>query len=110
MMKNSNFSIIPSVETTTINPRAQSMDELYGHVEPITNNFLDGILSIKIRECIEQEEKLKHNWIIFDGPVDSLWAENLNTVLDESKTLCLPNGERIKLKQNLKIIFEALDL
>lgn len=48
--------------------------------------------------------------MIFDGPVDSLWAENLNTVLDESKTLCLANGERIKIKPSQKIIFEVLDL
>jgi len=46
----------------------------------------------------------------FDGPVDSLWVENLNTVLDDSLTLCLGNGERIKLKPSMRILFEVADL
>ena len=36
-------------------------------------------------------------YMMFDGPIDTLWIESLNTVLDDNRTLCLPNGERIKL-------------
>ena len=47
---------------------------------------------------------------MLDSPVDTLWIESLNTLLDETRMLSLPSGFRINLKRDIKVVFEAEEL
>ena len=49
-------------------------------------------------------------YIVFDGDVDALWVENMNSVMDDNKLLTLPNSERIRLQTHCKLLIEVGDL
>ncbi|CAH2257009.1 jg2424, partial [Pararge aegeria aegeria] len=90
-----------------MNPKSLSIGELYGEVNLQTLEWHDGILPLSLRTAV-QSETTDHQWLICDGPVDAVWIENMNTVLDDNKMLCLSNSERIKLTPYVHMVFEEV--
>ncbi|PNH00452.1 Dynein-1-beta heavy chain, flagellar inner arm I1 complex, partial [Tetrabaena socialis] len=76
------------VHVYTINPLALSNDELYGCFEAATHEWQDGVLA-RIMRTVCKDESSEQKWILFDGPVDTLWIESMNTTLDDNKLLTL---------------------
>eukprot|EP00741_Cyanophora_paradoxa_P000409 tig00000404_g400.t1 len=97
------------VFTYVLNPKSITMGELYGEFNKLTNEWTDGLASSIVREVVGDTTD-NRKWVVFDGPVDALWIENMNTVLDDNMTLCLANGERIKLNKTMRMLFEVQDL
>eukprot|EP00106_Octopus_bimaculoides_P013835 XP_014781277.1 PREDICTED: dynein heavy chain 6, axonemal-like [Octopus bimaculoides] len=92
-----------------LNPKSLDIEELYGGINKVTMEWHDGLLALAVRAACNDTSD-NHQWVICDGPVDALWIENMNTVLDDNKMLCLANSERIQLTPYIHMMFEVQDL
>lgn len=63
---------------SVLNPKTVSMGELYGEYDPLTNEWTDGLASTLIRAAVNDTSS-DDKWIVFDGPVDAIWIESMNT-------------------------------
>lgn len=102
------------VRIDTLNPKAVTMGELFGETNIFTNEWTEGLVSKLVKDAVVAVEDAQKSdwkrWVNFDGPVDALWIENMNTVLDDNKMLCLANGQRIKMPDICTMMFEVNDL
>ncbi len=105
---NGHFS--PSVNKYVINPKVLSIEELYGSYDLMTFEWSDGVISSIFKSCSESPRHDVQKWLVFDGPVDALWIESMNSVMDDNKILTLINGDRISLSHSMSLLFEVEDL
>jgi dynein heavy chain len=102
-----------AVKLMVLNPKSQPGAELYGLMDPVTRDWTDGILSCIFRTLNQPLPAGRENemrWILYDGDLDAHWVENMNSVMDDNKLLTLPNGERIRLLDHVKMLIEVFDM
>lgn len=92
-----NYLKIPT-KLITLNPKAFTKLELYGYVDPVTKSWNDGLLTNIFRNINQPivPNNQSNYFILFDGDIDSIWVNDLNPVMDNSKMLTLSNGEKIR--------------
>lgn len=71
------------LEVKSLCPQLYKMSELFGYWNIETNQWETGLV-----ECIfkqfETDKDFNRKILVFDGELNSIWAESLNSALDES--------------------------
>ena len=83
-----------------------TISELFGYADT-AGTWHDGVLSRCIRTA-SNDDQLDEKWIVLDGTNDATWMETLNSVLDNSKLLSLPSGERVSIPPNVRLNFSLM--
>jgi dynein heavy chain len=91
-----------------MNPKSITINELYGYSDPKSQEWTEGILSNNFKICSKRNKT--REWVILDGPVEAEWIENMNTVLDDNKCLCLMSSDKIPMSKYMTMVFETENL
>jgi len=93
-----------------MNPKA--IEEPFLFIQKKNDVYILGVFTMLWKRCNEASSMTTkgNNWLVCDGPIDSIWIESLNTVMDDNKILTLSNNDRINMVETCRLVFECEDL
>lgn len=94
------------VNMRRLNPKGMTNGELIGAFDKDSHEWYNGMFTSHFKEFASIRDD-KKKWILLDGPIDYIWVENLNSILDDNKRMSLPNGESIKMSEGMTILLET---
>jgi hypothetical protein len=101
--------VFHDVISWTINPKSMTHDKFFGVYNVENNMFKDGCLTQLFRNG-NADDSAKLKMLVFDGPIEPTWVENLNSVLDDNRKLFFGNGDWLPLSSKMRVVLEASDL
>ncbi|EJS42865.1 dyn1p [Saccharomyces arboricola H-6] len=96
-----------------IDTKVLTKESIYGSMTKATLEWRDGLFTSILRKVNDDHTGIFRDsriWIVFDSDLDPEYVEVMNSVLDDNKILTLPNGERLPIPPNFRIIFETDNL
>jgi len=90
-------------------PKALAAADLFGVRDARGGEWIPGVFAC-LWAAANTAASPCESWLVLDGPVDPRWVEDLNSVMDDTKTLTLSNGERIPMLPSTRLLLEAADM
>jgi dynein heavy chain len=77
-----------------LNPKAMTVQQMLGWTDASSSEWHEGVLAALWRNTTSKKAG-QNAWVVLDGPVDAVWADNLQSAMDDGvSALILTNGDR----------------